>query len=155
MTIIKVLIACAVSVITFSNAFAKDEKYVLRVIGLLKERAEYLQDLILMGKYFFEEPTTYDPDLSKKWDSTKNDFLLLVANELENLGKTSEWAHGTIETTIKSSATTQEIPIGKVMPMFRLAVSGVGFGPVVFDIMEHLGAERTVQRIRKAVEAFK
>lgn len=137
-----------------SGPYARDHSYILRVIELLKERAEYLQDLILGGKYFFEEPNEYNPELSKKWDKSKNDFLIEIANILENYSKSGPWNHISIESTIKEHASSKEIPIGKVMPMLRLAVSGIGSGPVVFDIMEHLGVQRTIARIRRAVEVF-
>ena len=42
--------------------------------------------------------------------------------------------------------------VSKVGPVFRLAISGKGMGPSLFDICEILGKEETLNRIQKAIQ---
>ena len=127
------------------------DEYILPTIDMLKERVEYLSDFVPAGRYFFATPTEYDPDMSKKWNPEYAPFLESLASELETI---SDQTPTGVEHFIKSKAQEQNIPIGKVMPMLRLAISGVAFGPGVFDIMAQVGLDEMAIRLRNAVQAF-
>jgi glutamyl-tRNA synthetase len=47
--------------------------------------------------------------------------------------------------------TANEIGMGKVMQPFRLSLVGALKGPHLFDIVELLGKEATIERIQKAI----
>lgn len=137
--------------LTAENLPIPSDEYLIPVIEMLKERVEYLTDFVPMGRFFFETPNTYDPDFAKKWNPEYASFVALVGSRLTEV---SESTPITIEHFIKGLATEQNIPIGKVMPMLRLSVSGVAFGPTVFDIMAQIGIQETVKRLSNAVQAF-
>jgi glutamyl-tRNA synthetase len=44
------------------------------------------------------------------------------------------------------------VSAGKLIHPTRLAVSGVGFGPGLFEMLEALGRETVLRRLRKARE---
>ncbi|MCP4989818.1 MAG: hypothetical protein GY928_28305 [Colwellia sp.] len=56
-----------------------------------------------------------------------------------------------IEESVKEWINSQELGFGKVMPPFRLALVGALKGPHLFDIMEMIGKEATIQRIKHAI----
>jgi glutamyl-tRNA synthetase len=125
-----------------------DEK-LCRIIGMLKERVEYLGDFFAHGQYFFRAPTAFDPDLvAKKWNREFVAAVNDVLSELEN------WTAKDIETVVKTRAENMNLPPGKVMPALRLAVSGVGFGPGIYDIMEIIGKQETLQRLHYALQTL-
>ena len=57
----------------------------------------------------------------------------------------------TIETVVKNWLTANEIGMGKVMQPFRLSLVGALKGPHLFDIVELIGKEATIERIQKAI----
>jgi glutamyl-tRNA synthetase len=57
----------------------------------------------------------------------------------------------TIENTLKSWMTEQEIGMGKIMQPLRLSLVGALKGPHLFDIIELLGKEEVQKRIQKAI----
>jgi glutamyl-tRNA synthetase len=59
-----------------------------------------------------------------------------------------------IETIVKEWMTTNEIGMGKVMQPFRLSLVGALKGPHLFDIVELIGKEATIQRIQKAIASL-
>jgi len=56
-----------------------------------------------------------------------------------------------IETKVKLYLTENELGFGKVMPPLRLAIVGDMKGPHLFDIIEMIGKENTIQRISNAI----
>lgn len=124
-----------------------DEK-LLKVISLMQERATFATDIYKEGVFFFEAPTQYDEKAVKKaWNETAsgvmNDFTLL----LENVDFESE----KLKQSIHDFAESQGLGMGKVMMPLRLCLVGELKGPDVPDIMQILGKEETIARIKNAV----
>jgi len=59
-----------------------------------------------------------------------------------------------IEKSVKDFATSNTIKIGELMPVLRLALAGTMQGPPVFDMMNLLGKEKSVTRIKKSLDYF-
>jgi glutamyl/glutaminyl-tRNA synthetase len=56
-----------------------------------------------------------------------------------------------IETIVKDWMTKNEIGMGKVMQPFRLSLVGALKGPHLFDIVEVIGKDETINRLQKAI----
>ena len=125
-----------------------DEK-LLKIISLMKERATFIKDIYHDGKFFFEAPVTYDEKASKKaW----NDEAGILMNDLADVLQTIENFEAEIlRKAIHDFAETKELGMGKVMMPLRLALVGELKGPDVPDILEILGSEESVSRIKNAV----
>lgn len=121
----------------------------LRIISLMKERATFIKDIYTDGKFFFEAPSSYDEKAVKKaWNeqtaSLMNDFA-------EALHGTEIFEADNLRHIIHDFAETKGLGMGKVMMPLRLALVGELKGPDVPDILEILGSEESVSRIKNAV----
>ena len=58
------------------------------------------------------------------------------------------------ENTLKRTAKELEIGNGKLIHPLRLAVSGIGSGPGVFDIVKTIGKAETIRRMEYALETI-
>lgn len=126
--------------------------YVLKVVGLIKERATFITDLWDLGHYFFVAPQIYDEKATKKgW---KEDTGVLMQQVHAVLSDISSFETLTIQDTIKSWITTNELGFGKVMQPFRLSLVGAMQGPDVFEIAAAIGKEETLSRIQKAIDTL-
>ena len=67
------------------------------------------------------------------------------------LERVSEFTSANTEEAVKTWVSGKEIGFGKVMNPFRLAIIGAADGPHMFDIIEILGKEETLKRLRKAL----
>ncbi len=127
-----------------------DVSYISEVVGLIKERATFVEDLWGLGSFFFVAPETYDPKATKKnWKEGTSALMNELCSVIENV---SDYSSQTIETTIKEWITSKEIGFGKVMQPLRLSLVGALKGPHLFDIAFLIGREETVNRIRTAIE---
>lgn len=129
-----------------------DEK-LLKIISLMKERATFVKDIYNDGKFFFEAPVSYDEKASKKaW----NEETSAVLNDLiTRLSGVEAFSSEKIKEEIHHLVEEKGLGFGKVMMPLRLALVGELKGPDVPDLVEILGRQESVNRIKKAVEMFK
>ena len=130
---------------------SSDEK-LLKVISLMKERATFVKDIYNDGKFFFEAPTSYDEKAVKKaW----NEETATILNELSTQLETWDMKPEIIKQNIHHFAESKSLGMGKVMMPLRLSLVGELKGPDVPDILEILGKEESVARIKNAVHQIK
>ncbi len=125
---------------------AKYEDTVLvRIIELVKERANFIQELVDQSLFFFETPKFYEEKAYKKaWKEDTEGLMNELKEVIQDLQDIS--VEG-LQTTIKEWITAKEIGFGKVMQPLRLALVGDMKGPDLFEIMNILGKEETIKRI--------
>lgn len=131
------------------TSFAMTE--LVRIVSLIKERANFVTDFWDLAEYFFVAPITYDEKASKNW---KEETPTLMKQLIEVLQPISDFTSVNIESIVKDWMTKNEIGMGKVMQPFRLSLVGALKGPHLFDIVELLGKEETMKRIKKAIECL-
>ena len=128
-----------------------DEK-LLKVIGLMKERATFVKDIYEQGKFFFEAPNSYDEKASKKaWNEETSGILNELLAKLNNTDFTSEILKEETHHFVEEKG----LGFGKVMMPLRLSLVGELKGPDVPDLLEILGREESLGRIIAATENLK
>ncbi len=126
------------------------KNYVAKVIGLLKERATFLEDFWNMGSYFFTAPQNYDEKAAKKaWKEDTSDIIEQVKRILQ---ETEDFSAENLQDKVKGWITSEGIGFGKVMQPFRLSLVGAMQGPDVFEIASAIGKEETIRRLETAQE---
>ena len=134
------------------NGISAQEEFIAKVCELMKERATFVKDIWIEGKYFFKVPEEYDKEaINKKWKPETSSLLAEWKTILNDLPDFSPLA---IEQTFKDFLETKKTGMGAVLLPFRLAVTGVGAGPSIFEISALLGRDEVVKRIQKAVETI-
>jgi len=129
-----------------------EKETIEKVISLIKERAVFVADFWELSNFFFEAPTTFDEKaISKNW---KEDTNKLMEQLLIKISKIDDFSSQNTESIIKDWITKNEIGFGKVMQPLRLSLVGEMKGPHLFDIMEIIGKQETIQRIESAIKKF-
>ena len=132
------------------QGIVKDNKFVAQVCEQLKERATFVNDMWREGKYYFEAPNEYDSKtVRKKWKEDTPLLLMEFKNKLELI---SDFSSENIEFSFKEYLQEKDIGMGKLLPAFRLSLTGVGMGPSLFDIAALLGKKETIFRIESAIK---
>jgi glutamyl-tRNA synthetase len=122
-----------------------------KVVSLIKERANFVNEFWELSDYFFEAPLSYDEKASKNWKEDTSVLMKQVISELNNI---KDFTSLNIENILKEWLTTNEIGMGKVMQPLRLSLVGALKGPHLFDIIELIGKQETIKRIEKAIANF-
>ncbi|MDR0981822.1 MAG: glutamate--tRNA ligase [Culturomica sp.] len=133
--------------ITFDNA--KLEK----ICSLMKERANFIADILDNGLFFFQAPTKYEEkDVKKHWKDNSSAILTELYHILENI---TDFSATSTEQIVSEWINSKGLSFGKVMNPFRVAIVGAAKGPHLFDITEVIGKNETLSRLKRAIEVIK
>lgn len=131
-----------------SNNYTED--YLLKVIDAMKERVSFVKEYLTKSPYFFQVPETYEEqNLKKRWKEDSAELLNKLKEHFEQLINPSKEDY---ETALNAIASRLNINKGKLVHPLRIAVSGIGEGPGVYDILSVLGKEETISRINNALK---
>ena len=140
------LAALAEHGITCSEAKAE------QIVSVMKERVSFPQDFWQEAKYFFEAPTEYDQAvISKKWNPQVSAALAAYAEALPADSEPSSNAE-VLKAIFNQTMDAQGIKPGQVLQALRVAVTGAGAGPDLFETLAILGTGEVAQRLRTAIK---
>lgn len=130
----------------------EDSDKVMKIVELVRERANFISDLWEQSSYFFVAPTSYDEKtVKKRW---KEDTLQQLEELIVVLQNIDDFSPENSENIVKEWIAFKEYNLGAVMNALRLSLVGEGKGPHIFDITAIIGKDETVARIEKAIKTI-
>ena len=138
--------------ILIEKGISTDFPKILKVVLLVKERANFVNELWDQSSFFFVAPTEYDAKtIQKRW---KVETPTQLTELVEILKDINEFTSEKTEEIVKEWITTKEYNLGGIMNAFRLSIVGEPKGPHIFDIVAVIGKKETIQRLKKAIETI-
>jgi len=120
-----------------------------RHVALLKDRSKRIDEIVDTGLYFWRDPESYDEKaVAKYWKPETPQRLRELVAKLE----TVQWDAASLEACYRSLTETLGIKFAELIHPTRLAVSGLSFGPGLFELLEALDRRQVVARIQRAME---
>ena len=132
---------------------ANNREYFNRLVDTVRVRVKTLQEVADASDYFFKDVTSYDEKgVAKHFKPEAAELLekciaAIEADDVYDLAST--------EAAYNKIAADNGLALGKVIHPTRLALTGRTVSPGMFDVMVLLGKEKTLARMRKAVEYIK
>lgn len=135
------------------NKLEYTKEYLLKIIDLMKERLNFVNEFLDHAGFFFVAPTEYNAqDLKKRWKEGTSEKLRVIDQLLcQDATFDKQTAHDRVMEHIK----TNEWNMGQVLNSLRIAIVGAAKGPDLFTMIELLGTEEVHNRVEKAVEIVK
>ena len=133
-----------------AKGLSDDKVKVAKVIGLTKDRVNFVSELWEQVNFFFVAPEEYDEkSLKKRWkeDSPKHMTEMLALLEAQE-----DWSAEGLDNLIMPWIAEKEYGVGIVMNAFRICLVGAARGPHIWNITDVLGKEETLRRVRAALE---
>lgn len=129
-----------------------DQEKIKKLTPLVKERIKKLSDFIPISDFLFGK-AEYD---AKVFEKLKVDGIKKVLEKvLEKLeGMVKPWKSEEFESTFRKLAEEENIPVGDMFQLIRVAVSGQLITPPLFESIEILGEEETLNRIKYVIETY-
>lgn len=122
----------------------------LAVIDLLKPRVKRLEDLPIVGRFFFTDEIEYDPAAVKKHLS--GDAIAAQLQMLDSaLADLPAFDAPTTEAVVRSLAEQAGLKAAALIHAVRVAVTGRTASPGLFEVLELIGRERVQARLAAAV----
>ena len=118
----------------------------LRALPGLKERAKTLVELKNGAQFLFaERPLPMD---DKAQQIIRDGGAPVLAGVIPVLSQVANWQAQDIESAVKLHAEAQGLKLGKVAQPLRAALTGTSTSPGIFDVLEVLGREESLARLR-------
>ncbi len=126
-----------------------DDPVLLAAIPYVKPRAATFVDVAEAVDYFFRD-VTFDEKGKRKFLIPDNaEGLVRLADLVEAVEPFDE---ALLETTVKAWLDENDLPMKKVAQPARVAMTGRTRSPGLFEVMQVLGKEKTLTRLRAAAE---
>ena len=130
----------------------EDSEKVARIIGLTKERVNFISELWDQCSFFFVAPTAYDEKtVQKRWKADSAHHMSMLIEVLESI---EDFSTENTEKIVLKWIEDNQLGMGAVMNAFRLAIVGISKGPHMFDITSIIGKEETIARLKRAIEVL-
>jgi glutamyl-tRNA synthetase len=117
-----------------------------RAMPGLKERAKTLVELLDNATFLFaERPLALDEPAAKLLDTQGRDMIAQLVPRLEAV---EPWATKELEAAVRSFADETGRKLGKVAQPLRAALTGKSTSPGIFDVLDVLGRDESLARLR-------
>ncbi|MBV8075045.1 MAG: glutamate--tRNA ligase [Planctomycetaceae bacterium] len=124
------------------------------VITALGDRLKVFSDILKLGRYFFTEALTHDPDAVKK--RLRKQGVPAMLEQLDAvLGAVEPFDVPTLEKAIHDYAEMHGHPMGQVVNPLRVATTGQAVGPGLYECLAILGRNSCRARIETTLEMLR
>ncbi len=129
-----------------------DHDTLMKIVLVFRERAKTLREMATMAEFFFREDIDYEPKARGKHLTAATrpilEKFLAGLTDMPSLDETLQRA--LIEGIMKEMGKKTV----EVIQPIRVALSGREVSPGIFEVVEILGKETVIQRVRKAVSSI-
>ena len=122
----------------------------VKAVKTLQERARTMVEMADGAIFYYREPAEYDEQAVAK--HLKPEVAPLFEALLAKLEQLTDFSYAGIEEAFKALCSEQGIKMGQVGPGVRVAICGGTASPGIYEVLETLGKEESLRRIRKALE---
>ena len=121
--------------------------------GQLQIRTKFLGDMPGNCRYFFTDDYGFDPKAVEK-RLAKEGVKAVLLDLVERFSKVADgdWKCENLENLVKELS--QGNGMGPWVHPIRVAVSGRTEGPGLFEMLELIGRERSLERLKSAAEKY-
>ena len=121
-----------------------------QVVGLLKERANTLEELADAAVYFFRRLTPRDELRAEHYSAESRAALEALRAEFRKI----PWTKADISAALKAAVTTYKLKMPKVAMPLRVMVTGEAQTPSIDATLELIGRDEVISRMEKELPRF-
>ena len=122
------------------------------VVPLIQDRIKTLKEAGPMINFLFSETLSYDPELliQKKMDYKST--LVALQKALPVINETDPFNANNIEDALRLLVDTLSIKPGQLFGTLRIATTGQKVSPPLFESLEIIGKDKTMDSINQAIQ---
>jgi glutamyl-tRNA synthetase len=128
-------------------------QWLTQLVVLVKERAKTLVEMVEWVKPYFGQAVTFEEEAAKKFLTPA--IAPVLQKLLSRFEALSNFSKQTWEESFKSLVEEEGLKMGQLAQPVRVALTGRTASPGLFEVMEVLGRDRTLFRLRQGIERAK
>ncbi|MDI7260797.1 MAG: glutamate--tRNA ligase [Thermodesulfobacteriota bacterium] len=121
-----------------------------RAILSFRERSKTLVEMADLSEFYFYEEITYEESAAKKF--LKGESIPIFEEVVASLSKVAVLNKESGHRLVQELAESRGEPLIRIAQPLRVALTGRTVSPPIDEVMEAMGKERVIQRLKKAME---
>jgi glutamyl-tRNA synthetase len=126
-----------------------DRGWLARAVLVLRERAKTLVELAALLRIYLTDEVTLDPAAAARYLTPAIGPAL--ADVTGRLAALSQWDPAAIAGAVRATLDLHGLRLGELAQPLRVALTGGTVSPGIYDVLDLLGRERTLARLRMAL----
>jgi len=127
-----------------------EQEVVMQVLKELQSRVKLVSEVVEMSRYFFTDDFAYDEQAAAKVLGKGEAKPVLEYLETALAG-VNEFTHAELEPIFTEAVEKLGLKLGKVIQPLRVAVTGTNVSPGIYEVLQVVGKQRTLERIARAL----
>jgi glutamyl-tRNA synthetase len=132
-----------------------DEVNLARITPLLQTRIRTLDEGVEMAAFFFRPPATPDPAGLRIEGQSMPASAEILERAHAAASDVAAWTADEIERPLRALAEQEGLSAGQLFGPIRMAVTGQAVSPPLFETMEIVGRQESLDRLQAAVDALR
>ena len=134
-------------------AVPQDKAWLQKMIRPLQERAKTLVELVEAAGYFLKDDIVLDEKAATKF--LTRDIAVPLQSLIQKLAALDDFSESNIEQAFAEVLQQAGIAMGKLAQPVRVALTGSTVSPGIHEVIAVLGKDRTLRRLRAALELLR
>lgn len=135
------------------GADARGDARIEAIVKTLQERSRTLKEMAESAVFYFKERIEYDPKAAQKFLTPEN--IDLFEALIVRLGGLAEFTDKSVEAAFNAILEEKGLKLGKLAQPVRVALTGGTVSPGIFEMIDAMGRDTTMQRLKDAVAHMK
>ena len=129
----------------------EEKSYLLRVTALIHDRMVKLSEAPDLASFFYTDDFDYEEKGIKK-HLAKDTTPALLNAVIEKLTSIQNWTLESVDAAVREAGASLGMEGGKIIHPVRMSITGRTWGPGLFELMEVIGRDRCIARLKKVAE---
>ncbi|WP_299977115.1 glutamate--tRNA ligase [Desulfobacula sp.] len=129
---------------------AKNDAFTRGVIETLQPRSKTLVEMAKGAVFYYQDDVKFDEKAAKKF--LKQDILDVLQKSADYIEGLETYTQESLEDVFKKIMAETDLKFGKIAQPLRVAITGTTVSPGIFEMLLALGKDKTVLRIKRAIQ---
>ena len=129
---------------------AENNAFTQGVIQTLQPRSKTLVEMAQGAAFYYQDDVTFDEKAADKF--LKPDIKAILQKSADYIEGLEAYTQEELENVFKRIMEETDLKFGKIAQPLRVAITGTTMSPGIFEMLLALGKDKTIQRIKSAIQ---
>jgi len=129
---------------------AKNDAFTQGVIQTLQPRSKTLVEMAQGAVFYYQDDVKFDDKAVNKF--LKPEIVTILEKSADYIEDLEVYTQEELETVFKKIMEETDLKFGKIAQPLRVAITGSTVSPGIFEMLLALGKEKTILRIKNAIQ---
>lgn len=128
-----------------------DDAWLEKMLATLRERAKTLVELVDFAGFYLKDQIEIEPKAAAKFLKPEiKEQLAVLANQIDAID--GEFSEQSVQSAFEQLLSRFNMKLGQLAQPVRVALTGGTVSPGIYEVIAVLGKQRTVDRLRTAIQ---